>query len=48
MLSIGLLELALVVLVALASLAIPTATLVGVVLIYRKLSAIQRTLDRLE
>ncbi|MBS3783556.1 MAG: hypothetical protein KGY78_03845 [Anaerolineae bacterium] len=48
MLSVGLLELALVVLIALASLAIPTATLVVAVLIYRKLSAIERALDRLE
>lgn len=48
MLAIGFVELTALLLIAFVSLIIPTATLVLVVLIYRKLSQIQRLLSRHE
>jgi hypothetical protein len=46
--TIGFLELGIVALISLISLAIPTATFVMAVLIYRKLSRIEQALNRRE
>lgn len=48
MFQIGFLELLIVAMISLVSLAIPTATFVIGVLIYRKLSRIEQLLDRRE